>query len=261
MNKQALVFTGAIVLLVAATGLTRAGPGNPGDHEAARPHYAAALQGQADAQAKLGILYLKGDGVPQSDALAFQWLLRAAQQGHAEAELALSGMFAEGRGVARHDVLAYKWAALAEADATDPDIRRSAAEQINLLARRMPEGEIAEARRLAGLTAVAAPPVPGVAASEREPDQAPRFELATETKREPARAEPPVPETRPQITRSRQSPAEPSRTETDAAAPDARPAPKLVRPAQRRPGRLAQMREELEQAHRTVSLISLAGWE
>ena len=161
MKKQAWMFAGTVAFVVATVGLAGA---NPNDYEATRPHYAAALQGNAHAQTKLGTLYLKGAGVPQSDALALQWFLRAAQNSHAEAQLALSGMFANGQGVVRHDVLAYKWARLAETNAGDPDVRQRAAEMVNLLARRMPEPELAEARKLAGTpaaeTALAGAPAP-----------------------------------------------------------------------------------------------------
>ena len=45
-------------------------------------YYRAAVQGHADAQAKLAALYASGAGVQQSDTAAFQWFMRAAEQGH-----------------------------------------------------------------------------------------------------------------------------------------------------------------------------------
>jgi Sel1 repeat len=258
MKKQATLLAGALALLVAV------GPAaaNPNDHEATRPHYAAAVQGNADAQVKLGTLYLKGDGVPQSDALALQWFLRAANKGHAEAQLALSGMFANGQGVARHDVLAYKWAALAESNAAAADVRQRAAEMVNLLARRMPEADLAEARRLAGISTSTPPssaaPAPETALDVLEQPSPPAFELAAKTT-EPVRSQRPAPEPRRPVAETRQPATDANKPET---APVERPRrePSAIRPAERRPGRLAQVRAELEMAHRTVSLISFGSW-
>jgi hypothetical protein len=261
MKKQAWMLAGMLVLLAATAGPASA---NPADYEATRPHYVAALQGNADAQAKLGTLYQKGAGVPQSDALAFQWFLRAAQHNHAEAQLALSGMFANGQGVIRHDVLAYKWAALAETNAGEADVRRRAAEMINSLARRMPEPELAQARKLAGTSGPEAPlasapaPVPESALDLEQPST---FELAAKTTSpvpEPARSQQPATDSRRPAAESRQPPADERKP---ATTDQPRREPSDIRAAERRPGRLAQMREELEMAHRTLSLISFGGWE
>ncbi len=61
------------------------GRGVPKDPvEAARWLRMAAEQGHADAQFKLGMLYIEGDGVPEDGSEAVKWLYRAAQQGHAQ---------------------------------------------------------------------------------------------------------------------------------------------------------------------------------
>lgn len=61
------------------------GRGVPKDPvEAARWLRMAAEQGHADAQFKLGMLYIEGDGVPEDATEAVRWLHRAAQQGHAQ---------------------------------------------------------------------------------------------------------------------------------------------------------------------------------
>jgi len=277
MKKPATLLAGALALLVAAVGSATA---NPHDHEATRPYYAAAAQGNADAQVKLGTLYLNGTGVPQSDALALQWFLRAANKGHAEAQLALSGMFANGQGVARHDVLAYKWAALAESNAAAADVRQRASEMVNLLARRMPEAELAEARRLAGISSsapasIAPAPAPEAALDVLEQPSPPTFELAAKTTSpEPVRSQRPALEARRPAAESprpvpeaRRPVAETRQPSTDANKPEVAPAerqrrePSAIRPAERRPGRLAKVRAELEMAHRTVSLIGFGRWQ
>jgi hypothetical protein len=50
---------------------------------------AAAEQGDASAQSKLGQMYLNGDGVPQDLAEAVKWIRLAAEQGSAVDQVAL----------------------------------------------------------------------------------------------------------------------------------------------------------------------------
>jgi hypothetical protein len=121
---------------------------DPSAHPAARPYYEAATKGDADAQANLGALYAKGNGVPQSHSHALQWFMRAAEQGHAGAQMMLSGIFANGKGVRKDNVLAYKWAALAAANAADAETRDDAEKMLALVARQMSQAQIAEGRML-----------------------------------------------------------------------------------------------------------------
>ncbi len=55
-----------------------------------------AVQGHAEAQAILGHMYAKGQGVPQDDAEAEKWLRKAAEQGNAAAQFDLEFMYGEG---------------------------------------------------------------------------------------------------------------------------------------------------------------------
>ena len=67
-----------------------------------RGDYAAALrewrplaeQGHAEAQFRLGFLYVRGLDVPQDDTLAAKWYRKAAEQGQVQAQLALAGWHA-----------------------------------------------------------------------------------------------------------------------------------------------------------------------
>ena len=67
-----------------------------------RGDYATALrelrplanQGVAEAQCNLGVMYSKGQGVPQDDDEAVKWYRKAAEQGHAEAQFQLGAIFA-----------------------------------------------------------------------------------------------------------------------------------------------------------------------
>ena len=58
-----------------------------------------AEQGDADAQFRLSLMYVNGDGVPQDIEAATYWLHQAAEQGHADAQFTL--------GVLEQDVLEY----------------------------------------------------------------------------------------------------------------------------------------------------------
>ena len=68
-----------------------------------------AEQGDAKAQASLGIIYAYGEGAPQDYAEAVKWYLKAAEQGHAEAQFTLGLMYRDGRGVSQDYAEAVKW--------------------------------------------------------------------------------------------------------------------------------------------------------
>lgn len=63
----------------------------------------AADQGQAAAQAKLGAMYLLGNGVDKDEAKAAEWLLKAAKQGYLDAQVLVAALFDSGVGV-KNDV-------------------------------------------------------------------------------------------------------------------------------------------------------------
>ena len=86
------------------------GQGVPQDYKMAAQWYRrAAEQGHAGAQVNLGLMYDNGQGVPQDDKAAVQWYRRAAEQGDAEAQSNLGAMYAEGQGVPRDYVHAHMW--------------------------------------------------------------------------------------------------------------------------------------------------------
>jgi uncharacterized protein len=74
---------------------------------------ASAEQGNADAQATLGIMYTSGDGVPENDAEGIKWYRLAAEQGLVEAQWLLGIMYTSGDGVPENDAEAVKWFRLA----------------------------------------------------------------------------------------------------------------------------------------------------
>ena len=73
----------------------------------------AAEQGHADAQYKLGLLHEIGLGVPPDKKTAVKWCRRAAKQGHADAQTYLGNAYSDGKGVPKNDKTALKWYRLA----------------------------------------------------------------------------------------------------------------------------------------------------
>ena len=68
-----------------------------------------AEQGDTSAQFNLGIMYRKGNGVPENDKTAVKWYTKAAKQGHAKAQSNLGVMYANGEGVLTDNRRAYMW--------------------------------------------------------------------------------------------------------------------------------------------------------
>lgn len=79
------------------------------DQEAFNWFRMAAVQGVASAQYNLGVMYASGQGVPQNDQEAVNWYRMAAEQGVASAQQNLGVMYADGRGVPRNDTEAVRW--------------------------------------------------------------------------------------------------------------------------------------------------------
>jgi TPR repeat protein len=79
-----------------------------------------AVQGDGEAQYRLGIMSHTGEGVPQNETDAVQWLQRAATQGHPEAQRLLGRMYLSGQGVPRNEAEAAYWYRQA-ADQGDPE--------------------------------------------------------------------------------------------------------------------------------------------
>ncbi len=68
-----------------------------------------AVQGDSDAQYKLGEMYYYGNGVEEDEAEAVKWYRKAAEQGHADAQFDLGDMYYIGEGVEEDEVEAVKW--------------------------------------------------------------------------------------------------------------------------------------------------------
>src|SRR5450755_2868804 len=179
-----------LLLMFACTLVAPARAGPLQDAQAAydRGKYAVALdlwqplaeQGNPDAQAGLGSLYLGGCGVARDEAVAMAWFRKAAEQGHANgqfslaslyygrkeyalaaswyrraaeqanalAQIRLGRMYAEGPGLARDDVQAFKWFAVAALRGSDSYVRINAAKGRDAAAMKMTPAQVAEAERL-----------------------------------------------------------------------------------------------------------------
>ncbi len=83
----------------------------------ARGDYGAALrairplaeQGDARAQARLGTMYMNGEGVPKNAEEGVRWYREAAAQGFVDAQVNLGTAYARGEGVPKDDTAAARW--------------------------------------------------------------------------------------------------------------------------------------------------------
>ncbi len=83
----------------------------------ARGDYGAALrairplaeQGDARAQARLGTMYMNGEGVPKNAEEGVRWYREAAAQGFMDAQVNLGTAYARGEGVPKDDAVAARW--------------------------------------------------------------------------------------------------------------------------------------------------------
>jgi len=104
----------------------------------------AAERGYAPAQPNLGVMYEYGLGVPQDYKIAVKWFRLAAEQGYAFAQLKLGAMYAKGQGVIRDYVYAHMWGNIAASNGV-----KSGAMLRDLVAKRMTPAQIAAAQKLA----------------------------------------------------------------------------------------------------------------
>ena len=112
---------GFLVLLVAITDATFAGPFDDGFRAFARHDYAAAIrifqplaeEGDARAAFYLGYMYDQGLAPEESSGQAAVWFRKAAEQGDAVSQATLGYMYSAGDGVPQNYAEAMKWSLLA----------------------------------------------------------------------------------------------------------------------------------------------------
>ena len=78
-----------------------------------------AEQSHIVAQSNLGIMYDRGEGIPENDAEAVKWYRKAAEQDNASAQNKLGAMYDKGTGVPEDDVQAYAWFNIAAAQGNE----------------------------------------------------------------------------------------------------------------------------------------------
>jgi TPR repeat protein len=120
------------------------------DVEAAKWFRLAADQDEPRAQFNLGVMHAEGQGVPQDYVEAIKWYRLAAEQGEARAQFNLGVSYAEGQGTDQNYILAYMWFNLAAPRflPSEADRRRVALHNRDLTASRMSREQIAEAQRM-----------------------------------------------------------------------------------------------------------------
>jgi TPR repeat protein len=121
------------------------GEGVPQDYvEAVKWYRLAAAQEMAEAQVMLGLMYAGGRGVPQDYVEAVKWYRLAAAQGIAEAQFRLGLMYGLGWGVSRDLVTAHLWSNLAAARGNPQAVKFR-----DFVAKEMTSQQIADAQKRA----------------------------------------------------------------------------------------------------------------
>ena len=108
-----------------------------------------AKQGNAYARLNLGMMYYRGQGVPQDYMEAVMWYRLAAKQDNANAQLDLGMMYENGQGVLQDNTQAYKWLTIANAYAAASELKQMAASHRHSMEKQMTADQIAEAQKLA----------------------------------------------------------------------------------------------------------------
>ena len=103
-----------------------------------------AEQGHAKAQFNVGVMYGKGQGVPQDYQEAAKWYRLSAEQGDASAQHNLGVMYQKGEGVSQDYALAHMWFNLSGSNGI-----KVAIEVRKLLEKEMTKQQIVQAQELA----------------------------------------------------------------------------------------------------------------
>jgi TPR repeat protein len=104
----------------------------------------AAKQGDTYAKFNLGIAFMRGLGTPKDLRTSYGWFLAAAVDGHPEAQSNLGVFYFQGMGIPENDVKAYVWLSMARTQGfTD------ASKNLVIIKSDMTKQQIAEAQALA----------------------------------------------------------------------------------------------------------------
>jgi hypothetical protein len=109
----------------------------------------AAAQGNAWGEGRLGQMYLNGQGVQRDYAQAHMWLRKGAEQGDSLSQDSLGYLYETGKGVPQDYIQAHMWYNLAASDTQDAAVSETASQMRDLVAAKMTPAQVAEAQRLA----------------------------------------------------------------------------------------------------------------
>ena len=119
-----------------------------GDYtQAARLFRPLAEQGVASAQFNLGVMYARGQGVPQDYQAALKWYRLAAEQGDASAQNNLGLMYEMGRGARKDFIRAHMWYSVAAA-ALSGDEGKAAMKRRDYVASQMTAAQIGKSQEM-----------------------------------------------------------------------------------------------------------------
>ena len=104
----------------------------------------AAKQGHAKAKSNLGLMYSKGQGVPQNHKEAVKWYRLSAEQGNASAQFNLGVMYSKGLGVPQDYALAHMWFNLSGSNGN-----KDAVTNRDIIEKRMSPSQIEKAQEMA----------------------------------------------------------------------------------------------------------------
>ena len=112
--------------------------------EAVKWYRLSAEQGDRNAQHNLGLMYDKGQGVPQDYKETVKWFRLSAEQGYATAQFTLGLMYYQGKGVPQDYVSAHMWMNLSGSNGHEGGVKGR-----NALEKKMTPSQLEEAQRLA----------------------------------------------------------------------------------------------------------------
>ena len=141
-----------IAVLLGSVGMSWSADFQKGLTAAERGDYATALrdltplavQGNADAQFNLGVMYANGQGISQDYKTAVKWYRLAAEQGIADAQFNLGLMYGLGRGVIQDNVYAHLWGNIAASNG-----KEGGGKLRDLVAKEMTPTQLEKAQNLA----------------------------------------------------------------------------------------------------------------
>lgn len=152
MLRFRLLFIVPLLIIIFAAPLTYAADFNVGLAAAKSGDFTTAIaewvplaeQGHSTAQYNLGLMYYRGEGVPQDYSVALKWYTAAAENGSLDAKLTLGEMYYKGKGAPQDYIRAHMWLNLAAVNGNEAAINNR-----EIVAGTMTASQVQEAQTLA----------------------------------------------------------------------------------------------------------------